>query len=411
MKKKKILYCEQNTDGTVGGSYYCLLELVQRLDRSRYEPLVVFYTDNSLIPRFEAAGVDTRIMPPVEPFHFSDWFGERSPLTLGLRPAQRLINTGRRLLWPALERARFLKREGVDLVHLNNSIVLCHDWMLGARLAGIPCITHERGVNHHFPWTARYFARRLEAIVSISGAVTENFRRHGIDYPNIEPIYDGIDVNRLEVRRSPEELRQTYGVPAQAPVIGVVGNIKRWKGQETVVRATAVVQRQHPDVRCFVVGAVGSERYHRYLRELCAELKIEDNVIFTGFQDNIADYMSLMDVVIHSSVDPEPFGIVLLEGMALQRPVVATNIGAPPEIIVDGESGLLVPPGDAEALAASVNSLLSDPQRRRRIGAAARQRVLNEFSIQRNIAKTEALYSRIFTTRATDAQAPAVSRR
>lgn len=397
MRPRKVLYLEQNTDGTVGGSYYALLELLRRLDRSRFEPLVVFYDENLLIADFRATGADVRVLKPERPFRFRDHFrGLPQWVIKALLPLQRTVNLFATLLLPALRWRRLLRAERVDLVHINNSVATSHGLMLAAQLTGVPCLVHQRGLlERRCTFTARFFARRLCAIVSISTAVTENLRRSGVSLHRVALVHDGLDSTRLEIEQPAHELRRRLAIPAAAPVIGVVGNIKEWKGQDVVVRAAAKVRARYPQLRCLIVGAVGAPGYMRKLERLCEELGLGNVVIFTGFEKNVADYMNVMDVVVHSSVKPEPFGIVLLEAMALERALVAADLGGPREIVIDGESGRLVPAGDVDALAATLEELLGDAEQRAQMGTYARERVHAAFSMQATAERIQALYQRV----------------
>src|SRR5687767_3759303 len=136
----RILFCENNIDGTVGGSYYSLLYLVKGLDRARFEPIVLFYTQHSLLPAFREAGIETLVWTRATPVTFGARLGERLP---SLRPPamvlQKAANMGRGFIIPALARASFIRKRGIDLVHLNNTILFNHDWMLAARLTRTPC--------------------------------------------------------------------------------------------------------------------------------------------------------------------------------------------------------------------------------------------------------------------------------
>jgi glycosyltransferase involved in cell wall biosynthesis len=192
-------------------------------------------------------------------------------------------------------------------------------------------------------------------------------------------------------------VRARHGIAPDAPVFGVVGNIRRWKGQETAVRATALLRRRHPRVRCLLVGAVSEHDadYEAKLRSICEAEGLGEHVVFAGFQRNAIDYMAAMDVVAHTSVDPEPFGIVTLEAMLLSRPLVSTTIGGPTEVVIDGQTGQLVEPADPQALAAAIDELLSDPKAAQGMGKAGYERLLAEFTMKDCAAKTMHVYAQI----------------
>jgi glycosyltransferase involved in cell wall biosynthesis len=391
----RILFCENNVDGTVGGSYYSLLYLVKGLDRTRYRPTVVFYSDHILVPAFRQAGADVLIWSRSAPYSLgASGRGGLKALARLLAPVRKALNFARGFVVEGLTRAWFLKRNGFDLVHLNNSILQGHDWMLAARLTGTPCVSHERGINEYYPRAARYFGSGLGAIVCISDAVRTTMERQGADFGNLVTIHNGLDPEALAFRTSPEALRREWALADDTPVVVMVGNIKAWKGQETLVRAIDRVRRTHPSVRCLLVGDTSplDRSYDATLRELIASLGLTEHVLFTGFQRHVADFMRMADVVVHASVAPEPFGRVILEAMACRKPVVGSRAGAIPEIIEEGETGLTFPPGDAEALAAALERVLADPAGARSLGDRGYDRLIARFHIAQNVQATERVY-------------------
>jgi glycosyltransferase involved in cell wall biosynthesis len=219
-------------------------------------------------------------------------------------------------------------------------------------------------------------------------------KRRGCNWLHIHTIHCGIDLSRYQILRSSEEIRSLYHIRKNDPVIGVVGNIKEWKGQETVVRAMAIAVKHFPNLKCFLVGGSASSDkvYRQRLEQLCDDLKIESHVIFTGFQANPIEFMNAMDIVIHSSIHPEPFGIVNLEAMSLKKPVISTDIGAPCEIFEHGRSGLLVTPGVPEKLAQSIVDLLSNPEFAIDLGRNAYIRLQNHFTLEKNVRQTTDIY-------------------
>jgi glycosyltransferase involved in cell wall biosynthesis len=386
--KTHVLYVEGNTDSTIGGSYFSLLFLVAGLDQSRFTPLVVFARENSLLPSFRATGARTLIVPGVERARAS------GPLSRLLAKAQYFyrdyVVQPRRL-------ARILRSERIDLVHLNNSIRFNHAWMIAARLAGVACITHERGLVRGFKTSDQRLARKLDAVICISSAVHENLVASGLGDLPLVTIFNGLDPAQMQCTRPAAEVRAEIGVPPNAPLIGIVGNIKPWKGQEVVIRAMALLREEFPDLACVLIGDTSSSAaaYREQVAALTRQLGIASRVHITGFRNDVANYINALDIQVHASVRPEPFGRVLLEGMALSKPLVASNGGGVPEIVVHEHTGLLFEPGNPTALAAALRTLLADRARAAAMGAAGRARLLAEFSIRRNLELTQALYERL----------------
>jgi glycosyltransferase involved in cell wall biosynthesis len=188
--------------------------------------------------------------------------------------------------------------------------------------------------------------------------------------------------------------RAELGVEPDQLLVGVFGRLQRWKGQDVFVKAAALVARQRPQARFAVVGGSVFGLEPEFLDGLQREVAtsgLSDRLRFTGFRSDVPRLMAACDVVCHTTRVAEPFGLVVIEAMALARPVIATAGGGPSEIIEDESQGVLVPPDDPEALAREMIALLDDPQRRSRVGAAGRQRVDAHFSSEVAAAKLLAL--------------------
>ena len=247
---------------------------------------------------------------------------------------------------------------------------------VAARLAGVPNVYWQ----HLIPGDRRLDvgARRVPVAAVIAGSdpVVDAQRRQTPRVP-IHKVHPGIDIAAVRASSGGgSALRARLGW-GDAPAIGIVGRLEAWKGQRTFLRAAAAVAAEVPDVQVAVVGdaVVGHEGdYAAELRALAHDLGIADFTTFAGHVDDVASWYEALDVVVHASEEPEPFGLVLVEAMALGATVVATAGGGPLEIIEDGVSGLLVPARDSDAMARAVIDLLRDPARRARIGLEAARR-------------------------------------
>jgi glycosyltransferase involved in cell wall biosynthesis len=400
-KLPKILFFEGNADGTVGGSYFSLLFLVEALDRSKYTPVIAFRREIPFIQRFRDAGFDVRVRRGYRPFD-SSWL--ESPLLKRLGPLRSLCHRG----MSALNIAKFfgvsvpasmafLLRNGISLVHANNSVTSNHELFMAALLLGVPVITHERGIKPQFPALTRFCARRLSRIICISEAVRSNLTEHGVGAQNLCVIYNAVDPARVQPRRLPDEMRTSLGMrPGQAVVV-MTGNVRRWKGQDVLIRALRPIADRYPETVALLVGdAKEYDRpYIEELRRLIDERRLDANVRFLGYQENVADFVNLADVAVHASVLPEPFGRVILEAMAVRKPIVGARAGGVPELIVEGETGYTFEPGNWEELAARVIDLLEDPLKARAMGEAGYRRLTRVFSIHEQVTKTEAVYEEV----------------
>lgn len=378
--KRRILFVEQNRDGTIGGSHMALLALIQHLDRNEFEPIAAFYEPHAMIEDFR------RVCPVVI---LSTHQSLRFERVVALRKA---INLALAFV-ASLARMLTVLRLRPDVIHLNNTVLTGVEWPIVGRLSGAKVVVHQRG---DMPPT--WYTGRFDRIICISRAILESLRAARPDVKaSTVHIYDGLDMDAIR-RRSCEtpvaELRREFGAADGELLFGVVGNIKDWKGQDVLMRALPYLPTSIP-WKCLVVGAVGNNdacvAYAEQLRTLARDFGFEDRVIFTGYRTDVPSIMNALDVVIHTSVTAEPFGLVIIEGMALGKPVICTAHGGPVEIVEDGISGFLVPPGDPRALAARLGELLVSQSHRERVGVAARERA-ETFNAVVHAERVQSLY-------------------
>lgn len=388
---RRVLFLEHSTDGTVGGSHYCLLEICRHLDKGRFRPVVCFFEHNSLVEDFKAVGAEVLIVRL--PDNWSASAGLPRPLA---RLVAFPVNLVRTLIVRALSWMRLLRRERIDLVHINNACGYDHDLMLAAKLCNLPCVVHERGILPVIDGRTRLFSRLIDRIIAISDAVAENLIRQGISVKRIVRIDDGIDPQRFAQRESESSVRSRFSIQSGDEVIGIVGNVKQWKGQHVVVEALGLLRPSHPQLKCLLVGSKADPSYCDRLVARAKELDIPEHaLIFTGYEPHPADLMRIMDVVIHASVEPEPFGIVLLEAMGVRRPLIATDLGGPREIVVQDETGIRVPPNDPHALGMAIERLLNHPDRAEAMGRNGQARYHSRYRAKDNVVKIEHLYAEL----------------
>jgi len=231
--------------------------------------------------------------------------------------------------------------------------------------------------------------------------VEEHCSRHGVRGRRTQVVYDGLDEAAFTPRRHANAVRSDFGIANGTPCLGVIGNIQEWKGQTVFVEAMARVVEAVPQARGLIIGGVhrAGVAYHEQVQSRIRDLHLDRCLRITGFRSDIAEVMNALDVVVHTSVQPEPFGRVILEGMVLGKAVVATAAGGVPELIRDGETGFLVPPGDAAGLAARLIPLLQDPTLRQAVGRRAQAWARGHFSLQRHVAAMSAIYEELTNRR------------
>jgi len=394
---RRILLVEHSETGLVGGSLTGLLHLVRGLDPRAYASTLLLYEQKPLDGALAGTGCRVLVLP-------ASGLGRRVPVrrTLDDR-AGRLVHLRRqagairRFVQQVVPRARtlvpLLRAERPDIVHLGNSIKANLDGVVAARWARVPVLAHEKGLVGYGP-LERFWARGIDCCVCMTDAVRRHLVSQGVRPRRLAVVHDGLDLARFRPARDPATVRTELGLDADQPAIGMAVNIQPWKGQDVTLRAVAALAEEFPDLVCVLAGGVvrGAEPFAAALDEFVHARRLGGRVRFLGPRSDIPDLLSALDVVVHASVLPEPFGRILIEAMALGKPVVASNAGGVPEIVVDGRTGVLVPPRDHGALAHALGTLLRDPARRARMGAEARARVREHFSVERFARAMQGIY-------------------
>lgn len=388
----RVLYLDHTAK--LGGGEIALLHLVQHLDRGRFEPVVVLGADGPLRVRLEEAGVETHVLPLAEGVTET----RKDSLSVATLLRLRGVAEAGRYVWTL---RRFMRGQGIRLVHTNS---LKSDILGGAaaRLAGVPLLWHVRDridsdylpgpVARAFRWLCRWLPAQ---VVANSYSTLETLTEKKDD-PRMCVVHDGVLIG--DQTGGPAD---TPRPAPTAPTVGLVGRIARWKGQHVFLRAAALVSARRPDVRFQIIGAplFAEQDYEREIRALACELGLDGCVEFLGFRDDVGRLVGALDVLAHASITAEPFGLVIAEGMAAGRPVVATDGGGAREIVAEGETGFLVPMGDWGAMADALLRLLGDPAEARRMGERGRARVREQFSIGRTARSMEAVYARMLLGR------------
>ncbi|MCH7814022.1 MAG: glycosyltransferase family 4 protein, partial [Planctomycetes bacterium] len=262
----------------------------------------------------------------------------------------------------AVRLASFAHRRGVDLIHANNELLVNRTAILAARMIRRPVVSHQRGWAGRSRLT-RLLGRWTDRVVAISDYVTGTLIEAGLDGLKIQRIYDGVDCERFGRAADRRVVaRRALGLAATDEVIGLPAVLLPWKGHDMFLTAFARLADGRPNLRALLVGAspAGAPDLSVALRGQAAKLGVADRVCFTGHVAEMVDMYAAMDLVVHASQQPEPFGLVVVEAMAAGKPVIAADAGGPAEIIRHGTDGWLYPMGDAAALTSAMARLLDD---------------------------------------------------
>lgn len=293
------------------------------------------------------------------------------------------------------------RRRRIDVIHSTDRP---RDALLSTLLARL---TGRRNILHlHIKWDAHmgrattWAMERADGALAISDFVRRSLLEGGVPDYKIHTALNAIDPCRFDPERVPPgALRKHLGISGSAPFIGVVARVMVWKGQLDLVEAFAKVRESIPNAVLAIVGREdtlmgGGDAYGDAIRSRAEELGLGESVRWAGWFDDMPSVFADLDVACVPSWE-EPFGLVVTEAMAMRKPVVGYRSGALPEIIDDGVEGLLVTPKDYDALANAITGLLQDPERRAAMGRRGRERVLRQFTPERQAKEVAEIYRRL----------------
>ena len=363
---QRILFVDQT--GELGGAELCLADLAIQL---RNRASVFLFQSGPFEELLKQSGVEVRLANQAAPkprvskqarlYSYLLAFPALTSLILDLARAAKgfdllYANTAKALMVTAAAGLILRKR---FLFHL-------HDMIDAA---------HFSRLNRWLLVTAANFAT---GIVANSEATAAAYRRAGGRNRNLVVIPNGF---RPELFREDEPALRPAIASRDKSAVGMFGRITRWKGQDVLIRALA----QLPDVRVVFVGAAlftdEDRKYQQELVVLAEELGVSDRVQFAGFQRNVLPYLKAVDLVVHCSISPEPFGRVIVEALLAGKPVIATRGGAPAEIIEDGVTGVLVKPNEPAELATAIEGLLADPVRASQMAAKGQETASRRYAL------------------------------
>ena len=297
--------------------------------------------------------------------------------------------------------ARFIQRHEIALIH-THTVRTNLVGRLAARIAKVPVVTHvhslplyetENVLKNRFNHMVDGLTRRWSThYICVSSSLRSRLVYEGIPAERIGVVHNGIELDRFCSDTDGTEARNKLGLDPKAKLIAMIALFRPLKGTESLIEALSHVIPECPDAYCLLVGGFEREDYRRRVMELARGLKLKDRVIFLGFRENVSHILAATDIVVLPSLFGEGLPIAILEAMAMGRPVIATPVGGIPEIIRDGETGLLVEPRDSLALAEAITRLLQDPKRASELGLKAQSLVREEYGAESMVRKIERIY-------------------
>lgn len=400
-KPCRVLYVENGIG--YGGAIICLRHLVRNLDPHRYQAMVVTGKDDPLYADIENDApwrpiIDRRVDVTRMRNRLAEasWVqrvpGLQTLLMQLIARVDDLLNFVPFFLGFLVTAVRYKP----DLIHLNNEPLCNRGALLAARLLRVPTVCHVRG-NQDGSSLMNWLYRLPDHFIPVSHWVSESIGGLGVPSERRTVIYDGLELEKLAVGADGQAFRQKVGVPDDAFAVGLVGLLIPWKGQGMFLDAAHLLRERIPGLRMLIIGGTPDEcqGYEAELRARVATEGLADLVLFTGHVSDMAAVYNGLNVVVSASTSPEPLGTVVIESMALGRPLVAPRHGGAAEMATHGETALLFNPGDAQDFADKVAQLHRNPEMGTRIGAASREHALNTFHVRTHAERVQALYDEL----------------
>ncbi len=298
----------------------------------------------------------------------------------------------------AVNLALLIQREGIDIIHCQHSRDLA-PLVIAKKLSRERCpILLSKRVGSYIK-KKDMLHRFLYANVDRVFAVSDVIHRNVLETTPVPPervitLHDAVDTELFSLSRvSTTRVREEFGYDDDTLVVGFVGRFSPGKGHEEFLKAASILSSKYANIRFLIVGeaSYGEQMYEQRIRAMARALHLDGIVHFAGYRTDIPDVMAAFDIFAFPS-HAEAFGVVLIEAMAMERPVVSTNCDGVLDIVVDGITGLYVHPRDAQQLADAIEQLGSDPQLRRTMGKAGRKRVEDFFDQRKQIARMVEVY-------------------
>lgn len=373
MPPQPVLFVHHAND--MYGADIGLLHTIRSLDPGKYVPVVILPADmptGMLSDELQRLGVEHHFAP----------LGilRRKYFTLrGFVPlVQDMIRGGRYV-------HAMVQQRKVALVYVNTFVPVAG--AIGAKVAGVPVLWHVReilAVARPFRWALlKVLQRCADTVICISGAVRDSLLQEAPALADkTVVIYNA--VTAAEPKTLPSDLREELGIPRDVLLVGMVGRISHWKGQEVLAAAAALVRQTFPNAHFLAVGSYFADESH-YLVSLQDEIKrlnLQDRFHLSDYRTNVTEVYRALDVFVLPSTKPEPFGRVTVEAMTQGCPVIVTDHGGSRELVQQGITGFLVAPSDPQALALAIEQLLADPLLRQKIGSAAAAYAASHFGFE-----------------------------
>ncbi|OGL45854.1 MAG: hypothetical protein A2W05_02470 [Candidatus Schekmanbacteria bacterium RBG_16_38_10] len=399
MKKKILIF---DTGKEWGGGTNSLLELLKRIDKNKYHFTALFYnnykkgTESGIKTEIEKLGMEFLGLEQRKQPVFVKIAKELSRLTFFFsgrlkRYSVFLIDYHFRIKQNAEKISELLKKLGIDLIYMNNQPSSNLEGIIASKMTGVPALQHSRIETMLNSFEVKAVNLWLKKMICVSEGVKKSFIKQGVDKSKCVVVYNGIAIETVS-NASHQDIRKIWGISDEDIIIGTVGSLIKRKRIMDLIEATAIVAKrsEHP-IKCMIIGK-GPEKEN--LMTKVKERNLDSRIIFTDFESDAISYINALDIFVMPS-EKEGLPRVILEAMLMGKPVIASDIIGSSELVVDGETGFLVPVGKTDAIASTILRLIENPALREQMGEKAKERIIRNFPVEKYVNDVENVFAEV----------------
>lgn len=382
---KNILFLHAGAE--MYGADKVMLDLIKSLDKSKYNPLVILPTDGVLVDALKKENIKVVVMP--YPIMRRKYFNLKGLV----RYAYGMVKYTNKI-------TKMARKQHIDLIHTNTAATLEGSFV--SKKLHIPQLwsIHEIIVSPQIMYnvTSKLISKYASITITDSKAVKDHLDDSGyFKEKTVKVIYNGVDSKRFKPDNDCSYLYNEWNIPKDAKIIGMMGRVNSWKGQADFLKAANMIMAKFPDVYTVFVGAAfkGEEWREKELANAIAKSPYKNRIINKGYRTDSEGIYKLYDVFVLPSINPDPLPTVVLEAMATGKPIVGYKHGGVCEMVNDGYNGLLAEVRNPEDLATKIETLLEDDDKRAKMGANSRKRLLENFSMEAYVQNYSDAYDRL----------------
>lgn len=377
---KKILYLHAGAE--LYGADIVMLELIKRIDKEKYEPVVILPNDGQLVKKLR--DLEVNVIVQNYPILRRKYFNLKGIIKYCFE----YIKYSKKII-------KYIKKENIDILHINTSAVLEGAYI--KKKTGIRTIWHIHEILVKPKFISKFIyniiARYSDEIVCVSEAVKEHFMKI-TNRRDVKVIYNGVDNSKFNKNINCEYLKKEFDIKDEDIVVGMIGRVNAWKGQNDFLNAMELIFPKVSNLKALIVGGVfeGQEWRMQELEKNINESKYSDKIIFSDYRQDSANIHKLIDIFILPSINPDPLPTVVLEAMASAKPIVGYRHGGICEMVEDGYNGYLANVKDVKDLANKIWLLIENQELRILMGNRSEERQKKYFSLDAYVSNFEKLY-------------------